>query len=222
MKMTKEEDFNKYISNLCKIIKSGDPKYLAYVSKEYLKNRRNNQIATVIIENAIQAQSKKEGSVYAIFIDNDNTMNIEAISNISKITNVAEFVKNVNALSEQDVDFGDLTSNELVIQGMKIAEELAKELEGVEMQVESSDNIEDQVAAALQIEQKTDETLNKLAVTGGISATIIATFNSIKSKIALKIEKIRQAINQKKLDKLKNVEEEIQHELPIEENENKV
>ena len=104
---------------------------------------------------------------------------------------------------------------------MQIAEELAKELEDVEMQIESSDNVEMQETAALQIEQKTDETLNKLAVTGGISATIISTFNSIKSKIALKIEKIRQAIIQKKSDKLKN-DEEIQHEQPIKSNEDKV
>ena len=127
--MIEDENVKKYISSMNKIIASGNPKYLSYVCKEYMTYKKNNPVLALILENMIRKEAKDSGSIYAILIDNDNGINLEAASDISKITNVADFIKNVDALAEQNVDFGDLTSEELIIEGMEIAEELAREIQ---------------------------------------------------------------------------------------------
>ena len=160
--MTEDEEIKKYISNVNKIISSGNPKYISYISKEYMKYKRNNPVLASIMENMIRSEASEQGSVYAIFVDNDNSINLDAMSDISKITNIADFIKNVDALADQDVDFGDLTSDELIIEGMQIAEELAREIEEMESSIDYEEpSVEESVDT--QIESKASNVLAKIS-----------------------------------------------------------
>lgn len=189
----------KYISNMNKIISRGNPKYVSYVSREYMNAKRNNPILSMILEEMIKKEAKETGSIYAIFIDNDNTINLEAMSDISKITNVAEFIKNIEALAGQKVDFGELTSDELIIEGMEIAEELARQIDEIEQM--KSQEIDESVTQ--NAEAKVNSLTGKIALTGvrGIFQTII---NFARNKLSLLFGNIRNNIDAKKNTNLEN------------------
>ena len=202
--MIEDENGNKYIASMNKIIASGNPKYLSYVCKEYITYKKNNPVLAMILENMIRKEASDTGSVYAILIDNDNTINIEAASDISKITNVADFIKNVDALSEQDVDFGDLTSDELIIEGMEIAEELAREIEELENNIDS-ENITQSESIEAEIDSKTENALGKITFFGVMAATFKSVVEKIKerlnsTKFKLK-ERVKSKIAQNKVNK---------------------
>lgn len=199
--MTEDEEIKKYISNVNKIISSGDPKYISYISKEYMKYKRNNPILASVMENIIRSEASEKGSVYAIFIDNDNSINLDAMSDISKITNVADFIKNVDALSEQDVDFGDLTSDELIIEGMQIAEELAREIEEMESSIDyEGPSVEESVDT--QIESKASNVLAKISAFSAVTGVVKITIDAIKSRIESSKNRVKENIKNKKMQKI--------------------
>ena len=109
--MTEEEE-KYYLSCLNKIIKCGNPKYLSYISKEYMKVRDTNPQIALAITCMIQKEATEDKSVYAIFLDNDGSININAMSDISKITEIGQFVSTVQDLSQYDVDFSDMSADE--------------------------------------------------------------------------------------------------------------
>ena len=144
-----------------------------------MKYRKANPVIATVMEDIIRKEASDKGSIYAIFIDNDNGINLEAMSDISKITNTADFIKNVEALSSQDIDFGDLTSDELIIEGMEIAEQLAREIETLE----NSMNYEDEGAVTTldeQVEEKTSGVLSKLESGGNMKERTNEAKNKIK------------------------------------------
>ncbi len=198
--MREEDNINKYISSINVIIKSGNPKYISYISKEYMKYRKANPVIATVMEDIIRKEASDKGSIYAIFIDNDNGINLEAMSDISKITNTADFIKNVEALSSQDIDFGDLTSDELIIEGMEIAEQLAREIETLE----NSMNYEDEGAVTTldeQVEEKTSGVLSKLESGGKMTAAIMSVIAMIKSRISSVVNRVKGSAKQKSEDK---------------------
>ena len=172
-----------YLSSLNKIIKSGSPKYLSYISKEYMRNKDINPQIALAISCMIQKEATDEGSVYAIFLDSNGTINLEAMSDISKITNLNEFINNVEKLAEFNIDFSDLTADELIIEGEQIAEELAREAERLEQEIEGIDVDENTDVSQIEsiIDSKSSEVLTKVGVFVGISAAFAGIIVRIKS-----------------------------------------
>ncbi len=191
-----DENVKRYIASMNKIIASGNPKYLSYVCKEYMTYKKNNPVLAMIIENMIRKEARDAGSVYAVLIDNDNGINLEAASDISKITNVADFIKNVDALSEQDVDFGDLTSDELIIEGMEIAEELAREIEEMENNIDS-ENITESETMESKIDSKTENALGKVTLFGAMAVSLKAIIESIRQRLNLTKNRLKGRIKSK-------------------------
>ena len=180
----KEEKY--YLSCLNKIIKCGNPKYLSYISKEYMKVRDTNPQIALAITCMIQKEATEDKSVYAIFLDNDGSININAMSDISKITEIGQFVSTVQDLSQYDVDFSDMSADELIIEGEAIAEQLAAEAESLENQinnisVDETTNIEETES---DITNKLNEIMNKAIGFAAVSAAAAAIVTRIKSVIS--------------------------------------
>lgn len=183
--MTEEEE-KYYLSCLNKIIKCGNPKYLSYISKEYMKVRDTNPQIALAITCMIQKEATEDKSVYAIFLDNDGSININAMSDISKITEIGQFVSTVQDLSQYDVDFSDMSADELIIEGEAIAEQLAAEAESLENQinnisVDETTNIEETES---DITNKSNEIMNKAIGFAAVSAAAAAIVTRIKSVIS--------------------------------------
>lgn len=191
-----DDEIKKYIANINTIVRDGNPKNISYISREYMKHKKNNPVIAMVMEDMIRKEAAEDGSVYAIFIDNDNGINLEAMSDISKITNVPDFIKNVEALSDQNVDFGDLTSDELIVEGMEIAEELAREIEELENTSSYEENMSETDFEA-QAEEKTSNALNKLAKAGVFTSAILGLIGKIKERISLGVSRIRESNRQK-------------------------
>ena len=183
--MTEEEE-KYYLSCLNKIIKCGNPKYLSYISKEYMKVRDTNPQIALAITCMIQKEATEDKSVYAIFLDNDGSININAMSDISKITEIGQFVSTVQDLSQYDVDFSDMSADELIIEGEAIAEQLAAEAESLENQInnipiDENTNIEETES---DITNKSNEIMNKAIGFAAVSAAVAAIVARIKSVIS--------------------------------------
>lgn len=174
-----------YLSSLNKLIKSGSPKYLSYISKEYMRNKDTNPQVALAISCMIQKEANDDGSVYGIFLDSNGSINLDAMSDISKISNLNEFVGTVQNLAEFDIDFSDLTADELIKEGEQIAEELAKEAERLEQQIENItiDESTDLSSTETEIESKSSEILAKATAFAGVSTVIAAVVARIKSTI---------------------------------------
>lgn len=183
--MTEEEE-KYYLSCLNKIIKCGNPKYLSYISKEYMKVKDANPQIALAITCMIQKEATEDKSVYAIFLDNDGSININAMSDISKITEIDQFVSTVQDLSQFDVDFSDMSADELIIEGEAIAEQLAAEAESLEneinnISVDETTNIE---ATESDITNKSNEIMSKAVGFAAVSAAAAAIVTRIKGVLA--------------------------------------
>ena len=183
--MTEEEE-KYYLSCLNKIIKCGNPKYLSYISKEYMKVKDSNPQIALAITCMIQKEATEDKSVYAIFLDNDGSININAMSDISKITEIDQFVSTVQDLSQFDVDFSDMSADELIIEGEAIAEQLAAEAESLEneinnISVDETTNIE---TTESDITNKSNEIMSKAVGFAAVSAAAAAIVARIKGVLA--------------------------------------
>lgn len=158
-----EKNINVYLNSIQKMIKSGSPKYMSYISKQYMTYRQTSPIIAETIESMIvKSVSINPSSPYAVFLDQDGTMSLEAMDSISKITNLPEFISQVQELSKYDIDFKDVTSQDLIVEGDQMAEELAKELE------EAENMTEDEQKNVAEKAQGTVTKLTGLALIGGV------------------------------------------------------
>ena len=115
-----EENINNYLSYIQKIINSGNPKYMSYISKEYMKYVSSSPIIAETIESMIHKNVNiNPQSPYAVFLDKDGSMSLESIDSISKISNIEEFSTQVQELSKYGIDFKNLTSQDLIIEGLE-------------------------------------------------------------------------------------------------------
>ena len=169
-----EKSLNDYISNIQKMIRTGNPKYMPYISREYVKYLKVNPMISDLIETILYKEvNLKPQNPYSIFLDDDGTINMDSISDISKITDLATFITQVENLSKFEVDFKDMTSEELIIEGEAIVEELEKELE--------KENISEEEVHV--ISEKADNALKKIGIFAGISTTVMSIFSAIKDKL---------------------------------------
>ena len=175
-----------YLSSLNKLIKSGSPKYLSYVSKEYMRNKDINPQIALAISCMIQKEANDEGSVYGIFLDSNGTINLDSMSDISRISNLSEFIGTVEDLAEFNIDFSDLTADELIIEGEQIAENLAREAEMLEQEILNIVVVETTYLSSTEtaLSSKSSEIIAKATVFAGISAAVAGIVQRIKSTIS--------------------------------------
>ena len=210
--MTEEEE-KYYLSCLNKIIKCGNPKYLSYISKEYMKVKDANPQIALAITCMIQKESTEDKSVYAIFLDNDGSININAMSDISKITEIDQFVSTVQDLSQFDVDFSDMSADELIIEGEAIAEQLAAEAESLEneinnISVDETTNIE---ATESDITNKSNEIMSKavgFAAVSAAAAAIVARIKGVLARISSSLTGKKQEQDNVKAEKTEQEKED--------------
>lgn len=210
--MTEEEE-KYYLSCLNKIIKCGNPKYLSYVSKEYMKVKDANPQIALAITCMIQKEATEDKSVYAIFLDNDGSINIDAMSDISRITEIDQFVSTVQNLSQFDIDFSDMSVDELIIEGEAMAEQLAAEAESLENQinnisVDETTNIEETES---DITNKSNEIMSKavgFAAVSAVAATIVARIKSVLTRISSSLTGKKQEQDSVKAEKAEQEKDE--------------
>lgn len=189
----KNESNSVYLSTMNKIIKSGNPKYVSYVSREYMKLQNTDPNTALAIFVMMQTAARNKESVYNIFMDNDGTINKDAVDDVARIENLNEFVDTVQNLSEHDLDFSTVTSDDLIKEGEQIAIELEQEANQLENEInnveidEDGNNI-DEVES--QIDNKSSNILAKaslLAVIGGSVAAVLnrlkGTFSNMKNRL---------------------------------------
>ena len=187
-----------YLSDINKIIKSGNPKFLSYVSKEYMRHKDSNPQVALAIFCMIQKEAHDTGSVYGIFLNSDGSVNLDSMSDISKITNLSEFVNTVSELSEQNIDFSDLTADELIKEGESIAAELAKEAEMLESEIDNMtiDENTDLSSEETAVDSMASDMLTKVSMFAAVSTGVATIIASIKSAFT----RMKNTITRKKSD----------------------
>ena len=187
-----------YLSDINKIIKSGNPKFLSYISKEYMRHKDSNPQVALAIFCMIQKEAHDDGSVYGIFLNSDGSVNLDSMSDISKITNLSEFVNTVSALSAQNIDFSDLTADELIKEGETIAAELAKEAEMLEAEINNMtiDENTDLSSEETEVDSMASDMLTKVSMFAAVSAGVATVIANIKSAFT----RIKNTITRKKTD----------------------
>ena len=145
-----EESVKKYLNNMNKIIRSDNPKYMSFVSREYMKYAKTSPVIAEAIGNMIfKRVNQNSKSPYSIFLHDNGSVCLDSMSDISKISNVAEFITHVEELSKVGIDFKDISADDLIIEGDEIAEEIAKELDKKDLTEEDIENIENKASKSI-------------------------------------------------------------------------
>lgn len=182
-----EESVKKYLNNMNKIIRSDNPKYMSFVSREYMKYAKTSPVIAEAIGNMIfKRVNQNSKSPYSIFLHDNGSVCLDSMSDISKISNVAEFITHVEELSKVGIDFKEISADDLIIEGDEIAEEIAKELDKKDLTEEDIENIENKASKSIA-------KIGILATIGGaIGAKATGIFAKLKDKISgLKNKKIQ-------------------------------
>lgn len=202
-----EENLKKYLFEMNRAIRSGNPRFMSYVSREYMKYQNTSPIISEAIRDMIVKEvNKNEKSPYAVFLDSDGSVSLESMSDISKISNISQFISQVQELSKYNINFENMTSDDLILESDRIAGELEKE---VETDLNKEDITEEDVS---RTEKKAENTLVKLGILATIGGTIGGAFKSAISKIREKMSGIsgkkkelaeESEINEKSKDEIK-------------------
>ena len=182
-----EESVKKYLNNMNKIIRSDNPKYMSFVSREYMKYAKTSPVIAEAIGNMIfKRVNQNSKSPYSIFLHDNGSVCLDSMSDISKISNVSEFITHVEELSKVGIDFKDISADDLIIEGDEIAEEIAKELDKKDLTEEDIENIENKASKSIA-------KIGILATIGGaIGAKATGIFAKLKDKISgLKNKKVQ-------------------------------
>lgn len=191
-----EESVKKYLNNMNKIIRSDNPKYMSFVSREYMKYAKTSPVIAEAIGNMIfKRVNQNSKSPYSIFLHDNGSVCLDSMSDISKISNVSEFITHVEELSKVGIDFKDISADDLIIEGDEIAEEISKELDKKDLTEEDIENIENKASKSIA-------KIGILATIGGaIGAKATGIFAKLKDKLSgLKNKKV-QAQSQKQTEK---------------------
>lgn len=191
-----EESVKKYLNNMNKIIRSDNPKYMSFVSREYMKYAKTSPVIAEAIGNMIfKRVNQNSKSPYSIFLHDNGSVCLDSMSDISKISNVSEFITHVEELSKVGIDFKDISADDLIIEGDEIAEEISKELDKKDLTEEDIENIENKASKSIA-------KIGILATIGGaIGAKATGIFAKLKDKISgLKNKKV-QAQSQEQTEK---------------------
>ena len=203
-----EESVKKYLNNMNKIIRSDNPKYMSFVSREYMKYAKTSPVIAEAIGNMIfKRVNQNSKSPYSIFLHDNGSVCLDSMSDISKISNVAEFITHVEELSKVGIDFKDISADDLIIEGDEIAEEIAKELDKKDLTEEDIENIENKASKSIA-------KIGILATIGGaIGAKATGIFAKLKDKISgLKNKKIQtQSQEQTEKEPIKQTSKKVEN-----------
>ena len=204
----------KYLNVMNKIIKSGNPKYVSYVSREYMKLKDSDPQTALALFVMMQKASQNKESIYNIFMDNDGTVNLDAVDDIARIQNMDEFVDTIQRISGHSVDFSDFTSDDLIKEGEQIAQELEQEAIALENEINGIEIDEDGGSldsVESEVESKSSDLLAKASLLAVIGGSIAAVVNRLKSSFS----NMRNRISGKKVeaDNMKKKSEEKEEDL---------
>lgn len=170
-----EVELKKYLYNLNKMIKSENPKFISCVSREYMKNQ-SNVISEAIRDMIFNEVHRNTNSLYSIFLDKDGSINLENMSDISKISDLNDFIRNVELLSESKVDLSKVTLDDLTAEADELAQKYEEEAEVEIQKVEENANIQDS-------QNKVGGILAKLGIFATIGGVIGSSFRKAMSRI---------------------------------------
>lgn len=179
-----EEDKLKiYLNSINRMIKTGNPKYMSYISKQYMTNMKTNPVICEAIGDMLFKEvTRNERTPYAIFLHDNGTVCLEAVSDVSKISNIADFVSQIQELSKYDVDFSTVTPDDLIMEGDQMIEELEKELQKEDLTKEDIENAESKAGTALA----------KVGIIAAIGGTIGAAARGIFAKITSSLSSLKK------------------------------
>lgn len=177
-----EENIKKYLYFMNKAIRSGNPKYMPYVSREYMKYRTASPIIAEAISDMLNKEKNRNPKTpFAVFMDSDGSVSLETIGNISQISNLAQFINQVQSLTEYDISFEGMTSDDLILESELIAEELEQEFNS-QLQEEQSEE---------QLEKGTQGVLKKVGILATIGGAVGGVFTAVASRIRTRLAGIR-------------------------------
>ena len=127
------------------------------------------------------------------------------MSDISKISNLSEFINQVQKLCEFNINFEDMTADDLIIESDRIAEELEKETES---DLDKSDMTENDIQNA---EKNAGNALAKLSLLAAIGGAVGGAFRSAISRIRGKMS----GLGKKKQEIVKEETEKREDEMNI-------
>lgn len=179
-----EEDKIKiYLNTINKMIRTGNPKYMSYISKQYMTYMKANPVISEAIGDMLFKEvTKNDKSPYAIFLHDNGTVCLDAVSDISKISNIADFVGKIQELSQYNIDFSTVTPDDLIIEGDEMIAELEKELEKEDLTQEDIENVENKAGTSLA----------KIGILATIGGTIGSAARGIFAKITSKITSLKK------------------------------
>ena len=203
-----EENLKKYLYEMNRAIRSGNPRFMSYVSREYMKYQNTSPvIAEAIKDMIVKEKNRNSQSPYAVFLDSDGSINLESMSDISRISNLSEFIAQVQRLSEFNIDFENMTADDLIINSERIAEELEKEAAS---DLDKSDMTENDIRNA---EKNAGNALAKLSLFAAIGGAVGGAFRSAISRIRGKMS----GLGKKKQEIVKEETEKREDKMNIDE-----
>lgn len=179
-----EEDKLKiYLNSINKMIRTGNPKYMSYISKQYMTYMKTNPVICEAIGDMLFKEvTKNEKSPYAIFLHDNGTVCLDAISDVSKISNISDFVGQIQELSQYDVDFSTVTPDDLIMEGDEMIAELERELQKDDLTKQDIEGAEDKASTALA----------KVGIIAAIGGTIGAVARGIFAKISASLSSLKK------------------------------
>ena len=186
-----EFELKKYLYNLNKMIKSENPKFISCVSREYMKNQ-SNAISEAIRDMIFNEVHRNTNSLYSIFLDEDGSINLENMSDISRISDLNDFIRNVELLCESNVDLSRVTSEDLTAEADELAKKYEIEAEEEIQKVEESADVQDS-------QNKIGGILAKLGIFATIGGVIGSSFRKAISRIRGKSARISDTNQEEKV-----------------------
>ena len=174
-----DNNINNYLKMMNKIIKHANPKYMSFVSREYMKYSSNSPvIAETILEMIRKEVNKNEQSPYAIFIDDDGSVNLDAMNDISKISNLPQFINQVQSLAKYNIDFSEMSADDLIKEADQIVAELEEKIDN---ELNKTDISSSEVSNA---ERNVETGIVKLGLFTKIGIIVTTAITRIKTKLS--------------------------------------
>lgn len=191
-----EGDFNKELNEIGILIQKGGTQGIHKVIKKLTSTQ--NPMLEQAIESMILQASKNPNSPYAMLVDKDGSINYNATTKISQITNPTDFIHNLDELEAKGIPFSEADVEDVITDSIEA--EIA-ELE--EMTSDTSEMTEEEVEAKQrEVEAKAsmiETTLSGVAKVGK-AAVVVKVLRTIRGKVTSTIGGLFSKLFRKKTD----------------------
>ena len=148
-----------------------------------MENMKTNPgICEAIGDFLFKEVTKNEKSPYAIFLHDNGTVCLDAINDISKISNIADFVSQIQELSKYNIDFSSVTPEDLIMEGDEMISELEKEMQREDLTKEDIERTENKIGT----------TIAKVGIIAVIGGTIGSAARSVLAKITSSMTSLKK------------------------------